>query len=259
MMSSNRNVLLIFLLATACCLGISASAEAADVTIGTGAAGMENIIKKIEHPLKKRKVKLKIVDTGSVQGLKDVDAGKIECVIGGWSFDDWMAAMKKDGYAIPDPSVYQHWVIGQDTVKVLTHTDVSVKSLSQEQLLGIFTGRIDNWSQVGGPDKPIIVVLGTEMPGTLGMFQKIVMGGAEFTRTAMTGTTAEDVKSRVIINSGAIGIGTATQVDRLVNAPAIPEISRPITLLTRGEPTEGCQKIIDFILMDKGSQSYTGK
>ena len=36
----------------------------------------------------------------------------------------------------------------------------------------IFTGEITNWSQVGGPDMAIVVVLGTKIEGTLSEFKK---------------------------------------------------------------------------------------
>ncbi|MCL1979866.1 MAG: substrate-binding domain-containing protein [Proteobacteria bacterium] len=236
------------LLATTCALGIAASVRANEVTIGTGAAAAENIFRKIEFPIKRtQNIELNILYSGPVQALKDLDAGKVHCAVGGVAFGDWMELMKKENYAIPDPSVYRSWVIGQDKVKVLTNLDVPVKSLSKEQLVAIFSGTAMNWSQVGGPDQPIIVVLGNQIPGTLSVFKKQVMGNAEFTKNVMTGTTVEDVKSRIIRNSGAVGICTLAQVDYLVNSPDIPEIARPITLVTKGAPTEDVMRMINYI------------
>ncbi|MDR2549189.1 MAG: substrate-binding domain-containing protein [Desulfobulbus sp.] len=237
------------LLATACFLGLAAaSVWASEVTIGTGAAAAENIFKKIEFSLNRTlNIKLNIIDSGPVQALKDLDADKLHCAVGGVAFADWMEMMKKDGYVVADPSVYRSWVIGQDRIKVLTNLDVPVKSLSKEQLVAIFSGAITNWSQVGGPDKPIVVVVGSRIPGTMSVFQKQIMGNAAFTKEAMVGTTAEDIKSRVIRNAGAIGLGTISQVDYLVNGPEIPEIARPITLITKGAPTEDVEKMINYI------------
>jgi len=239
------------LLAITWLMGGVASSWATEVTIGSGAAAVENIFKKIEYPLQRaRGIKLNITDSGPVQALKDLDAGIIDCAVGGVAFADWMEIMKKDGYAIADQSVYRSWVIGEDKIKVLANTDVPVAALSKEQLLAIFSGRTKNWSQVGGPDKPIVVVLGSQIPGTLSVFQKQVLGSAAFTKDAMMGTTAEDVKSRVIRNPGAIGLGTLSQVDYLVHSPATPEISRPITLVTKGAPSESVQYLLDYIKKD---------
>ena len=76
------------------------------------------------------------------------------------------------------------------------------------------------------------------------------MGSAEFTPKAMTATTAEDVKSRVIRNPGGVGLGTLSQVDYLVNSPTTPDIGRPITLITKGAPSEGVKKMLDYISGD---------
>jgi len=253
----SRFFLNLLLVVTTCFVGM-ASAWAGEVIIGTGAAAMENIFRKIEYPMSRAQgIKMNIIDRGPVPAWKDLDAGKIQCAVGGMGFDDWLELMKKSGYNIPDPSVYRSWVIGQDRIKVLTNLDVPVTSLSKEQMQGIFSGAIKNWSQVGGPDKPILVVMGSRIQGTVAMFQKNVMGTSPYTKDAMMGTTAEDVKSRVVRNSGAVGFTPASQVDYLVNNPKHPEIVRPITLITKGAPTEDIERMINYI--NTSGQRYVVK
>ncbi len=239
------------MVAAALIMGMASASWSEEIKIGTGAAAAENIFKKIKFQLAKNlDIKLDIVDSGPVQALKDLDAGKIHCAVGGVAFPDWMEMMAKEGYPIADPSVYKNWVIGEDKIKILTNTDVPVTSLSKEQLVAIFTGKHQNWQQVGGPDKPIVVILGSKVPGTQSVFRKQIMGSAEFTPKAMTATTAEDVKSRVIRNPGGVGLGTLSQVDYLVNSPTTPDIGRPITLITKGAPSEGVKKMLDYISGD---------
>jgi phosphate transport system substrate-binding protein len=251
MLKPKRPLFLKAIVATALILATVSASWSEEIKIGTGAAAAENIFKKIKFQLAKSlDIKLDIVDSGPIQALKDLDAGKIHCAVGGVAFPDWMDMMAKDGYPIADPSVYKNWVIGEDKIKILTNTDVPVASLSKEQLVAVFTGRVQNWLQVGGPDKPIVVVLGSKIPGTQSVFRKHIMGNAEFTPNAMTATTAEDVKSRVIRNSGAIGLGTLSQVDYLINSPTTPDIGRPITLITKGAPSEGVKKMLDYISGD---------
>ena len=83
--------------------------------------------------------------------------------------------MEKEGYAIADKSIYKNRVIGKDIVKVMSNKDVTVATLSKEQLVGIFTGKTKNWSEVGGPDKPVVVILGSKIPGTQAVFQKQIL------------------------------------------------------------------------------------
>lgn len=252
----NRNATILFVIAILfsglCCIsGITSTALAEEVKIGTGAAATENIFNKIMVPMEKANgVKLVIMSSGPVQAFKDMDAGIIDAAVGGVILPDWMAMMEKEGYAIPDKTLYHAWSIGKDAIKVFTNKDVTVSALSKEQLTAIFTGKTKNWSEVGGPDMPVVVIVGSKIPGTQSVFQKQIMGDAAYTQNAVEGTTAEDLKARVIATPGAICLGALAQVDETINAPAIPVIERPIMLITKGAPSAGLQKMLDYISGD---------
>ncbi|MDO8946592.1 MAG: substrate-binding domain-containing protein [Desulfocapsaceae bacterium] len=228
--------------------GVAGTSLAEEVKIGAGAAPTENIFKKIQGPMEQATgVKLVVISGGPVQALKDVDAGTVDAASGGVTFPDWMKMMTKDGYAIPDPTVYKSQVIGKDVIKVLTNKDVTVSTLSKDQLALIFTGKAKNWSEVGGPNLPVVVIVGTKIPGTQTVFQKQALMGQAYSKDAVEGTTADDLKSRVASTSGAVSLGAMSQIDDTINAPAIPEFGRPITLITKGAPSAGVQKVLDYI------------
>jgi len=221
---------------------------AEEIKIGAGAAPTENIFKKIQEPMEKSiGVKLVLISNGPSEALKELDKGNVEAASGGLTFPDWMAMMDKEGYAIPDKTAYKHRVIGKDVIKVLVNKDVAMKQLSNEQLKGIFTGKTKNWKEIGGPDKPVVVLLGSKIPGTQSVFQKQAMDGETFTKEFKEGTTAEDLKSKVIATSGGVCLGTLSQIDATVNAPEISEFGRPITLITKGEPSPGITKMLEFL------------
>lgn len=223
-------------------------AQAADVKIGAGAAPSENVFKKIAGPLEKEVgVKIVLVDSGPSQALKDLDKGIVEAAAGGVTFADWMAMMEKEGYAIPDKSAYKSRVIGKDIIRVIANKDSGVKTVTKEQLKGIFTGAVKNWKEVGGADKPIVVLVGTKIPGTQSVFQKQVMDGAAYLASAKQGTTAEDLKAKVTTTPGGVSLAPSSLVDASVAAPAMPEVGRPITLITKGEPSADLVKVLDFI------------
>lgn len=52
----------------------------------------------------------------------------------------------------------QERIIAVDSMVVVTHADNPVQTLTNEQLRGIFSGQIDNWSELGGPDHEIKLV-----------------------------------------------------------------------------------------------------
>jgi phosphate transport system substrate-binding protein len=155
--------------------------------------------------------------------------------------------MEKKGYQIPDKNLYKYRIIGKDIIKVITHKDLGVKELSKDQLKGIFTGKITNWKEVGGPDQAVVVVYGTQIPGTQSVFQTQVMDGEPYLKNQVEAANAPDVKEKVKATPGAVGLAPVTLVDDAVNVPKIPEVGRPITLITRGEPSPLVTKMLDYL------------
>jgi phosphate transport system substrate-binding protein len=52
----------------------------------------------------------------------------------------------------------QERIIAVDSMVVVTHASNTVEQLTKEQLIGIFSGEITNWTEVGGVDRPINVI-----------------------------------------------------------------------------------------------------
>ena len=135
-----------------------------------------------------------------------------------------------------------------DSVKIFTNKDVNVPVLNKQQVKGIFSGEITNWKAVGGPDLPIVVVLGTKIAGTMAEFKKKILDDSDYTDQAMEVETATDIKRAVIGTPGAIGIGTRAQIDDTVHAPRYPEPARAITLITKIDRPAAIDKIVQYIL-----------
>lgn len=229
----------------------SLSAYADEIKIGAGAAPTENVLKPVkDHFEKATGIKLNIIASGPKIALQDLEKGAVDAAAAGLSFDDWMALMKKEGAGVKDAGAFQQVTIGKDKIVVLIHKDNPVSTLSKDQLKGIFTGKISNWKEVGGKDTPIIIVWGKLIPGTNSMFIKNIMDGETQAKDVLEATTAEDVRQNVSSNPEAIGIGPLAVVDASVKSPNTPEVARPIILLTKGKPSAGVQKLIDFIKSD---------
>lgn len=234
-------VLLLFLL-------FPLKGHSAEVVVGAGAAPVENVLKPIKDAFEKATgITLKIVPSGPKVALEDLQKGVVHAAAAGLRFDDWMALMKKEGAEVKDPGQFQQFEIGKDSIIVLLHKDNPVSKLSKDQLKGIFTGKLQNWKDVGGKDLPIIVVWGKLIPGTNSLFARVILDGEQFVKDRIEATTAEDVKHNVASNPEAVGIGPKAVADATVKVPETPEISRPIILLTKGKPNAEVQKLLDFI------------
>ncbi len=67
--------------------------------------------------------------------------------------------------------------IGVDALALLLSGLNPVKNISHEDVLGIYTGKITNWKELGGEDLPIIAYQRNEAAGSQVMMEKVVMAG----------------------------------------------------------------------------------
>lgn len=69
--------------------------------------------------------------------------------------------------------------IGRDALVFIVNEDNPVQSLTQEQLIGIYTGEITSWSEVGGADLPVVPFQRPEESGSQSLFMKLLMQGRQ--------------------------------------------------------------------------------
>ena len=135
---------------------------------------------------------------GSGEGLKQVADGAID--IGN---SDVYAEEKLDADVAAALTDHEVCVI---TMAPVVNAELGVTDLTTEQLTGIFTGEITNWSEVGGPDEDIMLVTRPSSSGTRALFKNWALGGAEEAsnealETDDSGTLLQTVEQ----NTGAIG------------------------------------------------------
>lgn len=162
-------------------------------------------------------------------------------------------------------------VIARDGIAVIVHPGNSVGNLGLEQLQSIFSGRVVSWGALGGTGR-ITVVVREEGSGTRSAFDELAMGGNRVTRDAVVQGSTGAVRSTVAADPGAIGYISLAQVDKTVAAlpingvaPSAKDIlssnyviSRPFSVMTKGEPKETVSDFIRFIL-GPGGQSILSK
>ena len=137
--------------------------------------------------------------------------------------------------------------IGFDKINVFLHGDLMFMEFDKAQLKALFTGRTANWKELGGPDLPVVVVLGDKVSGTNKVFQEQILAGASFSPGVRWVGTTPDVLHTLSSTPGSIGIGPLSALMALkLTSPVTPEVGRPITLLTKGEPGPALKKLLAF-------------
>lgn len=236
-------------------LAIHGAQPPTTLRIGGGAAPIENIFKPIqEHLLKAQGITLRLNSEGPDVAFRLLDEGKLDAASAGLGWAGWLELMKSKGYTVANPSAYHVETIGEDKIHIFVSPDVVVFKLSEAEVQGLFSGTIVNWKEVGGPDLPVVPILGTKVPGTNKVFLEKLMGGKPFTPGARLAGTSPEVTALIAKTPGAIGFGPMSAKENL-NVwcpPEAPVATRPILLITKGEPSEGVKRLLAFI---KGESS----
>ena len=185
---------------------------------------------------------------------------------------DEARALRADG-AGNMVSPTQERIVAVDSMVVVTHPSNDVEELSMEQLRGIFSGRITNWAQVGGSNRPINVV--TREPGAASreFFNSYIFEGetqnANFLPQAIT-KDDQETSNVVYLDRNAIGyVGYAFQRGAkpvtLINECGIPArpdafsakteeypLNRRMYLYSRADNLdEPSQALLDFAVSEQ--------
>ena len=95
--------------------------------------------------------------------------------------------------------------LGKDSVVFVVNGEFPLRDLAAEQIVDIFTGRIDNWQSLGGPDLAIQAIVPLQGAETRSYLQQTLLGDRRFTSSAVLGPVPEAVLSLVQEDLGAIG------------------------------------------------------
>jgi phosphate transport system substrate-binding protein len=177
------------------------------------------------------------------KGLVDLADGKCDASLASAGLETIVAAARAAGREV-DASTLRLTVIAADQVVFVVHPSNRVRSLTMGQLRDIHAGRIANWKDVGGEDRPIRVVTDTLSSATRGLIRQAVLEGDEYVDTAMP-VKVEAISDEVAAHPGAIGgLGEGfVKADR-VAVVASEKVERPLGLITIGAPDERVGRVI---------------
>ncbi len=98
-------------------------------------------------------------------------------------------------------------IVAVDSVVAITHPDNPVDTLSVDDLEKIYSGQIRNWSRLGGPDLPIVLVSREDGSGIRSALEEGLFAGkrARVANGALIATDTKTAVSMVNKNPGALG------------------------------------------------------
>lgn len=157
-------------------------------------------------------------------------------------------------------------LVGKDAIAAVVNADNPVTGLSTEQLKGIFTGKITNWSEVGGPDLAIKALIVKKGSATRKVFRKVILGDEDYAGAKVITPDAKIV-STVARDKAAIGqISFAFLTGKkgakplnvdgqeaTVENSAYP-ITRPLNIVTHGAPSGDVAAFLEWALSAEGQK-----
>jgi phosphate transport system substrate-binding protein len=165
-------------------------------------------------------------------------------------------------------------IIARDAIAVIVNPENPVSKLTLKQISDIYSGKIDNWIDVGGEDRPIVRLSRETNSGTHVYFLETVLrlGNPEdktlFSTDTLLLPSSEGIVAEVRQNPNAIGydglgyvpedlkmIAIAEREGGEYVLPSIPTvndktypIARDLYMYTDGEPAGIVREYLDWIL-----------
>jgi phosphate transport system substrate-binding protein len=221
------------------------------------------------HP----EIQLAVTGGGSGTGLAALINGTVDMANASRRIKDEERS-SAEGNGI-DPVEY---VVAGDAIAIVVHPSNPVEGLTIPQLSAIFSGKITNWRDLGGEDRPIVLLSRESNSGTHVYFlEEVVRQGNDEDKTLFSPDTllmpsSEGISAEVRQNPNAIGydgLGYVTHDQKVVAvAPAKGDryisptvetvkdgsypIARGLYIYTDGEPQGAILDYLDWILGPEG-------
>ncbi len=206
----------------------------------------------------------------TVGGYELLAQKKTDLFIGAYPSKEQIAFAEENGTS------FDYTQIGSEAFVFFVHKDNPIDNLTLEQIKDIYSGKITNWSEIGGEDERIVPFQRNEGSGSQSMFLRLMDGvdvlepDKETLSTAMGGIIEKvaDYKNKPT----SIGFSFRYYVEGIIKNPDIKLIAvdgvaptkenikngtypiiAPVYAVTyEGNPNENVHKLIDWIISEEG-------
>ena len=220
-------------------------------------------------------VTVAVTGGGTGTGVAALIGGTCDLAAASRKMSEKEIAAAKDKGADP-----KEWTVALDGLAVVVHPTNPVKQLTLRQLADLFTGKIRNWGDLGGPQKTVVLLSREVNSGTHVYFKEHVLSAAgadspkEFAAEALLLPSSQAIADEVAANPDAIGYygmgyrnsqNAVVAVAKTAGDPYIEPveervrsgvypISRPLLLYSRQAPQGLVKAFLDFVLAPEGQQ-----
>ena len=227
--------------------------ESVEIRI-SGAGGTTGVLKALaeEYSKSNSDISFKFLEgSGSSGGVRGVNENLLD-----------LGAMSRSPKESELETGIRYFTFAQERVAVVTSPDLPLSNLTEDQVRGIFSGEIDNWSSVGGPDVDIRLITREESDSNTKVMRQGILGELPFGDSALEMSSEADARDALenathaigyLAYSGVLGYGLSVHPVALSGShPADENVDYPIPPRRLGvafmpEKADAVQKFVDFI------------
>ena len=270
----SRSPIFLLLILSACCPTNSSSGaggEAGAVIENKGSDTIVNLALAWAESYQKvnPNIRISVTGGGSGTGIAALINGTVDIANASRRIKD----QEKENAEVNGISPVE-FVIARDAIAVIINHENPVNELTLEQISDIYSGKINNWGEVGGDDRPIVRLSRETNSGTHVYFleQVLRLGDKEqdtlFSTDTLLLPSSEGITTEVRQNPNAIGydgLGYVTEEVKMiaiardegsdyvlpsaetVNTKAYP-IARDLYMYSAGQPTVEIEQYLQWIM-----------
>ena len=158
---------------------------------------------------------------------------------------------------------YGYWetIFAKDPLAIIVSMQNPISNITEEALKEVFSGRITNWKDLGGPDKPIFVIVPGKNTAAYSNFSRRPMG-RELIKYDLMGyksTTVIEVVRHFPWSISFISAGAAhreglksLKVDGMGPADTDYRYCQVYSFVTKGKPSGSVKEFIDHLMSEEG-------
>jgi len=223
------SMIVIFAVGITACRSNSANSAEVETIVITGSTSVEKILNEMKDEFQALNpdVVIEYTGSGSSAGITDTKAGTNNI---GASSRELKNEEKED--------TLKSEVFAFEGIAVIVHpSNQTVSNITEEQLADIYTGKITNWSEVGGRDHEIFVISREESSGTKSAFEELVKlgdaGGLGGNAAVLEGNGP--VQAAVAGNKNAIGYVSFSYINDTVKPLRVEGIEPTVDQARSGD------------------------
>lgn len=150
----------------------------------------------------------------------------------------------------------------KDPLSIIINSKNGVHNIFENQLRDVFSGKINNWKELGGSDHPIVVIIPEKDSGLYQAFDYAVMKGKDINydliakRSTMVIDVVEEIEWGISFVSQGASIEDngiqSIKIDGMSPRDSCYPYYQMFLFVTKGKPVGAAKAFIDFAYSDKG-------